>query len=709
MTSLAEFMILSGGDNPPPMSDKPLYDSWKSIMELYMQNQEHGRMILESVEHGPLIWPTIEENWVIRTKKYAELSASEKIQADCDVKATKIILQGLPLDVYIDSGLAVPVFKQGDDPIDAINKMISFLSMVISSRFLTTNSQLRNSSNPRQQAATHDGKVTIQPLQGRSNSYVAGTSGTRADVLSEVPHSEHTNNDILNQNVQDMPYSKQTHLVNYPKTKVTSDSNIIPYSQYLLETQNAAVQNINSSAQQDVMILYVFEQLLNQISSMFYDGNVLAREPNVISIADSKETLMLDEEIQSKMLLKQMDVPSELPKVCLVNASLKNLKYHLAQFDSVVKQRITPNALIEGMYNLDPVILASRDKNNKETHIYYLKHTMEQASIHKEIVKQAKSLNPLDIASYTALPRKKTTPHSAETPKPEFKVYSRRPKQVKNVGLSKKTKIVESKIANNLEPNHSWGSTDTDIPSSSSLVNDRLSRLFSGLSKLKFEKYHPCLACAMGKSNKQSHKPEYEYEDTNQEKLYLLHMDLCGPMRVASVNGKKYILVIVDDYSWFTWMKFLTSKDEAPDFIIKFLKMIKVRLNATVRNIPTDNGTEFFNQTLRSYYESVGISHETSVARTPQQNGVVKRKNRTLVEAARTLLIYTKAPLFLGADVPVFDEFFSPPASVASSIPAVEASAAVESAGLPSSTFFDQDANEYFSNHLTITIPRNPS
>ncbi|GJZ64838.1 retrovirus-related pol polyprotein from transposon TNT 1-94 [Tanacetum coccineum] len=81
-------------------------------------------------------------------------------------------------------------------------------------------------------------------------------------------------------------------------------------------------------------------------------------------------------------------------------------------------------------------------------------------------------------------------------------------------------------------------------------------------------------------------------------------------------------------------VKFLASKDEAPDFIIKFLKMIQVRLNATVRNIRTDNGTEFVNQTLRSYYESVDIYHETSVTRSPQQNGVVERRNRTLVEAA---------------------------------------------------------------------------
>ncbi|GJS35972.1 hypothetical protein Tco_0534354 [Tanacetum coccineum] len=98
--TLAEYMILSSAENRPLMLDKDLYDSWKSIMELYMQNRENGRMILESVKHGLLIWPTIKENGVTRTKKYVELSATEKIQADCDLKATNVILQGLPSDIY---------------------------------------------------------------------------------------------------------------------------------------------------------------------------------------------------------------------------------------------------------------------------------------------------------------------------------------------------------------------------------------------------------------------------------------------------------------------------------------------------------------------------------------------------------------------------------------------------------------------------------
>nr|GFA56269.1 hypothetical protein [Tanacetum cinerariifolium] len=92
--------ILSGADNRPPMLENDMYDSWKSIMELYMMNRQHGRMILKFIENGPLIWPTIEENGVTRPKKYSELSATEATQADCYVKETNIIIQELPPEVY---------------------------------------------------------------------------------------------------------------------------------------------------------------------------------------------------------------------------------------------------------------------------------------------------------------------------------------------------------------------------------------------------------------------------------------------------------------------------------------------------------------------------------------------------------------------------------------------------------------------------------
>ncbi|GJT99296.1 retrovirus-related pol polyprotein from transposon TNT 1-94 [Tanacetum coccineum] len=141
--------------------------------------------------------------------------------------------------------------------------------------------------------------------------------------------------------------------------------------------------------------------------------------------------------------------------------------------------------------------------------------------------------------------------------------------------------------------------------------------LVDGLPKFKYGKDHLCSACERGKSKKASHPPKLIPSDYS--KLELLHMDLYGLTRVASVNGKKYILVIVDDFSKFTW-------------------------------ILTDNGTEFKNATLKAYYEKLGIMQQFLIARTPQQNGVVERRNRTLVEAARTMLIFLRLPEFLWAE-----------------------------------------------------------
>nr|GFA26472.1 retrovirus-related Pol polyprotein from transposon TNT 1-94 [Tanacetum cinerariifolium] len=151
--------------------------------------------------------------------------------------------------------------------------------------------------------------------------------------------------------------------------------------------------------------------------------------------------------------------------------------------------------------------------------------------------------------------------------------------------------------------------------------------LVAGLPKFKYHKEHLFPLCEQGKSKRASHPPKPV--PNSRKGLHLLHMDLCGPMRIASINGKRYVLVIVDDYSRYTWVHFLRSKDEAPEVIIKFLNRITVLLQSLVIIIRTDNGTKFKNQVLKVYFESVGISHQMSSVRTPQQNGVVERRNRT--------------------------------------------------------------------------------
>ncbi|GJR57324.1 hypothetical protein Tco_1499486 [Tanacetum coccineum] len=367
----APITILSGADNRLPMLEKGMYNSWKSIMELYMMNRQHGRMILESVENGPLIWPTIEENEVIRPKKYSELSATKAIQADCDIKATNIILQGLPPEVY-----ALFAYKKGETLCDfylifslLLNDMniynMKMEQFQVNTKFLntlppewskfvtdvklvqdlhTTNiDQLhaylgqhefhanevrlmheRNSdllalcTKPKrkrddswfkdkvllvqaqangqilheeelafladlgiakcqatQTVITHNAANHADDLDAYDSDYdelntakvaiMENLSHYGSDALAEVHNPNNVDTNIINQAVQAMPSSKQSNVVNHSETEITSDSNIISYSQYMIESQHEAVQNSNSSAQQDALILSVIEQLKTQV------------------------------------------------------------------------------------------------------------------------------------------------------------------------------------------------------------------------------------------------------------------------------------------------------------------------------------------------------------------------------------------------------------------------------------------------------------
>ncbi|GKA69343.1 retrovirus-related pol polyprotein from transposon TNT 1-94 [Tanacetum coccineum] len=1188
MTTLAEHIIVARAENRPSMLEKSMYDSWASRIHLFIKGNKHGRMMLDFIDNGLLVYLIIEENRQTRPMKYSELTEAQQLQDECDVQATNIILHGLPPNVFSQlindmhtigvtmqqvqvntkflnalpsewskfvtdvklakslyttnydqmyaylsqherhanevritrerysdplafvansptlynpsqspqhSGcliLAVPMFQQGEDPIECVNKAMTFLS-VVASRFPPSNNQLRTSSNPRNQPTIQDGKVTVQQVQERQTQSYTGTgnrgiattskgnyaagqprvvkcynycddlssakavllanlSSCDPEVLSELPYSDSYSNDMINQDVQEMQYSKQTHIDDFQDNEIHSDSNII--SEKVIDSQmDDLILDRNAK-------LADFQQEIDTLKETL--SNNVKEKHAVISMIDDEETLILEEESQSKMLDKQNDpisiekkikispidysklnkikedfgkrfvtkkelsaeqafwlkhsslsetpvtshtpvrieAPSELPKVSLVNESLKKLKYQLANFDKVVKKRLTSDAITAGswgfehtkecfvteiipflkvlkdtfnafdktlldeitevqtvfnqmeaavdqcsvdknvfeiqikqlridndqllnqimsqeivhivaksvnildvkkscvndcskcleletellkkkdfiekeaydklvkiystlekhcislelatqhnqeifqrensgenlnastfnqlfeinelkaqsqekdtvirklkdiikylsgkdsveikerehlksiykdqfdsirktrvqskehcdsliaqinaksiensdlnaqlqekvfaittfknkfrklkgknvvdtavskpkatiapgMFKLDIEPISHRLKNNRDAHEVYIEKTIQYTDTLRGFVKRARTQNPSQpllesacmftkhvqelfdepVTSSSNIPKqtdflktkdsnkslltstrvKLTTSASrskpsgntknnritrapssnqknkvedhyrkvksslnmtnsvsepisnalvkhsvrnakfesicaicnkclfdanhdmclidfvndvnvcsksrskrnkmrkvwkptVETPKPEIKVYSRRPKQIKSVSLSKKTKIIESKTANNLEPTHLWGSNATDVPSSSSFVIDR-------------------------------------------------------------------------------------SKDEALDTIIKCIKNIQVRLNATVRNVRTDNRTEFVNQTLRDFYENVGISHQTFVARTPQQNDVIERRNQTLVEVARTMLIFSKAHL----------------------------------------------------------------
>ncbi|GJR26921.1 ribonuclease H-like domain-containing protein [Tanacetum coccineum] len=177
------------------------------------------------------------------------------------------------------------------------------------------------------------------------------------------------------------------------------------------------------------------------------------------------------------------------------------------------------------------------------------------------------------------------------------------------------------------------------------LVKDNLVR---DLPLKRFENDQTCVACLKGKQHRASCKTKAFSPST--KPLFMLHMDLFGPTFVSSLMHKKYCLVVTDDFSRFSWVFFLRTKDETSEILKNFIKEIENLVDKKVKIIRSDNGTEFKNHVMDEFCREKGIKREYSVARTPQQNGVAERKNRTLIEAARTMLADSKLPTTFWAE-----------------------------------------------------------
>ncbi|KAI3813846.1 hypothetical protein L1987_18581 [Smallanthus sonchifolius] len=172
--------------------------------------------------------------------------------------------------------------------------------------------------------------------------------------------------------------------------------------------------------------------------------------------------------------------------------------------------------------------------------------------------------------------------------------------------------------------------------------------LVRGLPNKEFQLDDHCIACLKGKQHKSSHKPKIL--NTNDTPLQLLHMYLFGPTNVMSMGKKSYCLVITDDFSRFSWVFFLSTKDETAEILKSYILRVENQSNLKVKIIRCDQGTEFKNHTLNSFCESKGIERQYSASRTPQQNGVAERRNRTLIESARSMLADSKLPLTFWAE-----------------------------------------------------------
>ncbi|GJY30027.1 putative ribonuclease H-like domain-containing protein [Tanacetum coccineum] len=172
--------------------------------------------------------------------------------------------------------------------------------------------------------------------------------------------------------------------------------------------------------------------------------------------------------------------------------------------------------------------------------------------------------------------------------------------------------------------------------------------LVKGLPLKIFVNDHSCVAC----QKRKQHKASYTTKLVNSisKPLHMLHMDLFGPINVKSLMKKSYCLVITDDFSRFSWVFFFATKDETSGILKTFITKIENQLDHKVKVIRCDNGTKFKNSIMNQFCEMKGIKREFSVARTPQHNGVAERKNKTLIEAAKTMLVDSKLPTTFWAE-----------------------------------------------------------
>nr|GEU38391.1 hypothetical protein [Tanacetum cinerariifolium] len=762
--------ILLGAHNRPPMLEKDVYDSWKSIMELYKMNRKHRRMILESIKNGPLLWPTVEENRVTRPKKYSELSATKAIQADCDVKATNIILQGLP--------------PEG-------NKGLLFVTTVKDKDTCQSNVQSQRGKEIR-----HGSRISTQYVITNNAAYQVDDLDAHDSDCDEINSAKialmvnlsHYGSDNL---VED---NKSVNEILAAELKRYKDQVRI-----LKEGNN--VDNAPVSCAQCLEI----DNLEHTLSKHLKEKKYLQQMVTLLKNDFQKE--------ESRNIDRELALESSLQEKTLVNTAPKGTLSKL-KGKAVVDVAVTLHPIDPELLRIDVAPLASKLQNNRTTYYDYLKQTQEETATLREIVKNERLFNPLstslDYTSSRQYKEDKIQQTQSKANKNKLEAYPRNvrtsfhnkksvvntkdiasvPSSKLNVvqivlwyldsGCSKHMTEDRSQLTNlvhkflgtvKFRNDHGakiMGYGDYNIrnvtilrvyfvegfghnlfsasQTKSWLWHRHLSHLnfgainhlarqglVRGLPKFKFEKDHLCLACAMGKSKKKSYKPKSE--DTNQEKLYLLHMDLYGPIRVKSINEKKYILIIVNDYSRFTWVKCLRSKDEAPDFIIKFLKMIQVRIKVPVHCIQTDNGTEFVNQILREYYEQRLLLPHVTPKIDPFENlGKLQPKVdiRIFIGYAPTkkaFRIYNRRPALheitpatISSGLvpkptsstpyvppsrndwdllfqPLFDELLTPSPSVDTPAPEVNAPIAdvippeqAKSTGSPSSTTVDQDA-----------------
>ncbi|GJW32720.1 retrovirus-related pol polyprotein from transposon TNT 1-94 [Tanacetum coccineum] len=649
MSSNSDDIQAAGSDTRPPMLDRTDYESWSQRIRLYYRGKENGLHILQSIDQGPFElgttrntlgttpeggklseqpirdfkdYPKTLTSSSITTLKQKQLGQTSKAFSSMCSELTKEDRESQLYDEFEQFKMlpgenineyCVRFHKLVNDmrnirmtmpnKIQLNSKYVSYYKLheeqVAQDRLFieritpTTNDQLE----------FVDGRIMVQNVQGRQNQnhnqmYLAWGNGVAGNGGAQNrARNSNTGQDLLMQAQRLVAVLDRRGRNTFLAGEIDEcdafdldfDDELTAQSIFMANLSSAGPANLQATLDHMRAMKAVFEHLEAEV-----DHNEIDLKSNEIDLKSN--------EIEWKNIL--------IANENLIAECLSKDVFYTAT-DYVL------NALVS--QNKD--LTAKLNKDNREVHLYYIKHLKESVKTLREIVEEAKVERPLDISLASAC---RYTKHSQELLEHVIsmcpKDFNPRDKQNASTTLLRKKRVtfvepcetsthntptqVEHQKINS--PNAS-GISSTGVKGASTASGSNLrsntkkdrtlpaKNPVRGLPRLKFDKDHLCSACQLGKSRKATHKPKTI--NTIMEVLHTLHMDLCGSC----------------------------GTEMAP-------------------------GTEFVNKDLTDYYESVGITHEKTIPRTPQQNGVVERRNRTLVEVARTMLIFSKAPLFLWAE-----------------------------------------------------------
>nr|GEW56713.1 integrase, catalytic region, zinc finger, CCHC-type, peptidase aspartic, catalytic [Tanacetum cinerariifolium] len=903
MTSLADKAILSGADNRPPMLEKDMYDSWKSRMEFYMLNRKHGKMILESVEQCPLLWPTVEEDGVTRLNKYSELFAAEAIQADCDVKATDIILQGLPRKVYalvsthkvakelweriqmlmqgtsltkqkrecklydefnkfvywkgetlrdyylrfslllndmnmynmkleqfqvntkflntllpewskfvtdvklvrdlhttnidqlyaylgqheyhaneqqastyqtspyapsyhtpqfVSQGpslsnlsisypvnditstvnhnafmasssapqidyaliahnpsefsspktrLVVPVFQKGDDPIDAINHIMSFLTAVVTSRQVLQEEELEFLADPGTPESSNNQNVVTtnaayqadgldaydsdcDKLNSAKISLMANLSHYGSDNLAEKEESRNIDRELALEKqafgFQNPCYLKKAQQLKpklYDGSVIeNSDAIVIPDTEETLmlakESHSKMIekQNDPQMIEKKVITKPIDYAIINQLSTDFETRfvpqiefsaeqafwsqySVQTDEPNLSSCTTNKMENVLQEndrlltqalsvDIVNLVLNDNVNVDCSNVDVCVHRVTTKSelkkdfirkncyemllqnlqekvlvitaLKEQLNKLKgkAVITEAVSLNPIDPELLKVDVVPLDLKLRKNRTAHTDYIRHTQGEAATLREIVERVilvSSASESMSQNNTKKTRIWRTQRKAKKNKLEDHL------RTVSFSLNKKSVVATSSVGNYVL------NVNSDLKCAS--CNGCL--FADNHDVVQIVLWYLDSGCSKHMTGDRSQLVNFVQKFLGMVKFGNDHVAKImgyGDYQIGNLTISRVYYVEGLGHNLFSVGQFCDS-----DLEVAFCQHTCFIHNLDGVDLLTDSETEFVNQTLRDYYEEVDISHETSVACSSQQNGVIERRNSTPIEAARTI------------------------------------------------------------------------